>query len=167
MTGGSRECDRMSQILRAGEAEGVRIGGMHVTYLARSGSTHDAMGIYAISLAPRSPGAGLHRHAVLTETFEIHAGVLTLRIDGRDLDAGPGDFVLIPPGQPHAFANRGGEPVRFTLSFTPALAREGFFEGLAKLAAANRLSDEDAMERLMRRYDQEPLEGFGGWSELN
>ncbi|WP_336489869.1 cupin domain-containing protein [Methylobacterium nigriterrae] len=156
----------MSQILRAGEGESVRIGGMRVTYLARSRSTHDAMGIYAVSLAPHSPGAGLHRHAVLTETFEVHEGTLSLRIDGRDLDAGAGDFVLIPPGQPHAFANRGDRPVRFTLSFTPALAREGFFEGLAKLAAQGRLSDEDAMERLMRRYDQEPLEGFGGWSEI-
>ncbi|MEA1831858.1 cupin domain-containing protein [Methylobacterium durans] len=155
----------MGQILRAGEGAHVRINGMEITYLARSASTHDAMGIYGVTLAARSPGAGLHRHAALTETFEVHAGTLAMRIDGRDVDLGPGDFVLIPPGQPHAFANRSQAPVRFTLSFTPALEREGFFEGLAKLAAENRLADEVAMERLMRRYDQEPLEGFDGWSE--
>ncbi|MER2266558.1 cupin domain-containing protein [Methylobacterium oxalidis] len=156
----------MGQILRAGEGAHVRINGMEITYLARSASTHDAMGIYGVILAPRSPGAGLHRHARLTETFEVHEGTLAMRIEGRDLDLGPGDFVLIPPGQPHAFANRGTVPVRFTLSFTPALEREGFFEGLAKLAAENRLSDDAALERLMRHYDQEPLEGFGGWREV-
>lgn len=157
----------MGQVLRAGEGESLTIGGMRVTYLARSGATRDAIGIYGLVLAPRSAGAGLHRHKILTETFHVHEGRLSLRIEGRDLDLGPRDFVLIPPGQPHAFANRGDVPVSFTLSFTPALSREGFFEGLAALSAEGRLGDEDAMEELMRGYDQEPLEGFGGWSALD
>ncbi len=157
----------MGQVYRAGGAPNVMIGGMRVHYLARSGATRDALGIYRVELAPRSPGAGLHRHARLTETFEVHTGRLTVRIEGHTLELGPGDFVLIPPDQPHAFANRGDEPVRFTLSFTPALAREGFFEGLAELAAADRLGDEAAMDALMARYDQEPLEGFSGWSSID
>ncbi len=156
----------MGQTYRAGGAPNVTIGGMKVHYLARSTATRDALGIYRIELAPRTPGAGLHRHARLTETFEVHAGRLALRIEGHSLELGPGDFVLIPPGQPHAFCNRGDAPVCFTLSFTPALGREGFFEGLAALAAEDRLSDEAAMDDLMGRYDQEPLEGFAGWSSL-
>ncbi len=42
---------------------GATIGGMQVRYLARSDATGDAIGIYAVTLAARSPGAGLHRHA--------------------------------------------------------------------------------------------------------
>ncbi|TNC11083.1 cupin domain-containing protein [Methylobacterium terricola] len=145
---------------------GVTIGGMRVRYLARSDSTGDAIGIYAVTLAARSPGAGLHRHARLTEAFEVHDGALTLRLGERDVTAGPGDFVLVRPGEPHAFANRGDTPVRFTLTFTPALHREGFFEGLAALAAEDRLRDEGAMRALMAAYDQEPLAGFAGWSEV-
>ncbi len=57
--------------------------------------------------------------------------------------------------------------MRFTLSFAPALGREGFFEGLARLAAAGRLSDRAAMADLMARYDQEPLAGFAAWSEVS
>jgi len=145
---------------------GVTIGGMQVRYLARGDVTGDAIGIYAITLAPHSPGAGLHRHARLTEAFEVHAGALTLRLGERDVTAGPGDFVLVRPGIAHAFANRGDEPVRFTLTFTPALRREGFFEGLAALAAEDRLRDEGAMRALMAAYDQDPLAGFAGWSEV-
>lgn len=141
---------------------GATIGGMRVRYLARS----DATGIYAVTLAARSPGAGLHRHARLTEAFEVHEGALTLRLNGRDVTAGPGEFVLVRPGEPHAFANRGDAPVRFTLTFTPALRREGFFEGLAALAREGRLQDEPAMRALMAAYDQEPLAGFAGWSEV-
>ncbi|AWN54182.1 cupin domain-containing protein [Methylobacterium sp. 17Sr1-1] len=145
---------------------GVTIGGMQVRYLARSDATHDAIGIYGMTLAPRSPGAGLHRHARLTEAFEVHEGALTLRLNDRDVTVGPGGFVLVRPGEPHAFANRGIEPVRFTLTFTPALRREGFFEGLAALATEDRLRDEGAMRALMAAYDQEPLAGFAGWSEF-
>ncbi|OAS24471.1 cupin domain-containing protein [Methylobacterium platani] len=144
---------------------GVTIGGMRVRYLARSDATGDAIGIYAVTLAARSPGAGMHRHARLTEAFEVHDGTLTIRLNDRDVTAGAGDFVLVRPGEAHAFANRGDEPVRFTLTFTPALRREGFFEGLAALAAEDRLRDEGAMRALMEAYDQEPLAGFGGWSE--
>ncbi|MGT2487609.1 cupin domain-containing protein [Methylobacterium oryzae CBMB20] len=102
----------------------------------------------------------------MTETFSVEAGRLALHVDGADHDLGPGDFALIPPGVAHAFANRGDRPARFTLSFAPALGREGFFEGLAKLAAEGRLSDQAAMTELMARYDQEPLAGFAGWSDI-
>lgn len=156
----------MAALIRHGAKPDVVFGGVRVTYLARSDSTADALGIYRLELAPGTPGAGLHRHARLTETFAVEAGTLALHLDGADLDLGAGDFALVRPGTPHAFANRCDQPVRFTLSFTPALAREGFFEGLADLAVSERLSDAAAMEDLMLRYDQEPLAGFDGWSAL-
>jgi len=154
----------MAALIRHDAKPDVAFGGVRVTYLARSDATTDALGIYRLTLDPGTPGAGLHRHARLTETFAVEAGTLALHLDGAEFDLGPGDFALVRPGTPHAFANRSDQPVRFILSFTPALAREGFFESLADLAAAERLSDAEAMEDLMLRYDQEPLAGFGGWS---
>lgn len=156
----------MATLVRHDAKPDVVFGGVSVTYLARSDATADVLGIYRLALDPRTPGAGLHRHARLTETFAVEAGTLALHLDGTDLDLGPGDFALVRPGKPHAFANRSDQPVRLTLSFTPALAREGFFEGLADLAARGHLSDAEAMEDLMLRYDQEPLAGLDGWSAL-
>ena len=156
----------MGSIVGGGDGAPVVIGGMRVRYLARSDATGDGMGIYRVEMDPRAPGAGLHRHAVLTEAFDVHEGRLTLRIGEADHELRPGDFALIPPGVAHAFANRSDRPVRYTLSFTPALGREGFFEGLAALAAEGRLSDAAAMTALMRRHDQEPLAGFAEWSAL-
>ncbi|SDM45073.1 Mannose-6-phosphate isomerase, cupin superfamily [Methylobacterium phyllostachyos] len=156
----------MAALIHQDAKPDVVFGGVRVTYLARSDATADVLGIYRLELDPRTPGAGLHRHARLTETFAVEAGTLALHLDGADLDLGPGDFALVRPGTPHAFANRSDQPVRLTLSFTPALAREGFFEGLADLAKSERLSDAEALEELMLRYDQEPLAGFEGWSAL-
>jgi quercetin dioxygenase-like cupin family protein len=157
----------MTALVHHGLSPDAVIGGMRVTYLARSDETADALGIYRVDMDPRTPGAELHRHARLTETFAIESGRLSLHVDGTDHDLGPGDFALIPPGIAHAFANLGDRPVRFTLSFAPALGREGFFEGLARLAAEGRLSDQVAMTDLMARHDQEPLAGLAGWSTVS
>lgn len=157
----------MASVVQRGLGANAVIGGMRISYLARSDETADGLGIYRVAMDPRTPGAGLHRHARLTETFSVEAGRLALRVADTDHDLGPGDFALIPPGVPHAFANRGDQPLRFTLSFAPALGREGFFEGLARLAAEGRLADQAAMTDLMARYDQEPLAGFAGWSDVS
>ncbi|MGH1591190.1 cupin domain-containing protein [Methylobacterium phyllosphaerae] len=157
----------MASVVQRGLGANAVIGGMRISYLARSDETADGLGIYRVAMDPRTPGAGLHRHARLTETFSVEAGRLALRVADADHDLGPGDFALIPPGVAHAFANRGDKPLRFTLSFAPALGREGFFEGLARLAAEGRLADQAAMTDLMARYDQEPLAGFAGWSDVS
>lgn len=156
----------MAALIRRDAKPDVVFGGVRVTYLARSDATADILGIYRLKLNPGTPGAGLHPHARLTETFAVEVGTLALHLDGTDLDLGPGDFALVRPSTPHAFANRSDQPVRFTLSLTPTLAREGFFEGLADLAKSERLADAEAIEDLMLRYDQEPLAGFEGWSAL-
>ncbi len=145
-----------------GTGKQVIIGAMTVEYLSTSPLTDDAIGIYQITIAPEGPGAGLHYHHRITEAFHIHKGTLSMILDGQEIEAEPGDFVLVRPEITHAFANRGKVPVVFTLTFTPALAREGFFEGLAELWATKRLSDKDAMQTLIAKYDQIRVEGLRG-----
>ncbi len=151
-------------ILRQGEGPTVRMGPNSITYKTRSETTGDAVGIYELTLAPGMPGAGPHYHKIMTEMFHILSGTLSMLVDDEIIQAGPGDFIQVPPGVVHAFDNRGKETVRFMLSFTPALAREGFFEGLAELAVSGRFGDAAAMKDLMDRYDQVPTEGIDGWS---
>lgn len=153
-------------ILRNGEGPTLSLGGNTITYKTRSESTNDALGIYELTLRPGSPGAGPHYHKIMTEMFHVLSGTLSMMVGDQTVEVGPGDFVQIPPGVEHAFANRGKETARFMLSFTPALAREGFFEGLAELARTNRMTDEAAMRDLMDRYDQVPTRGIDGWSEM-
>src|ERR1700761_7158675 len=56
------------------------------------------------------PGEGprLHRHPY-DETWVVIDGNLTFQAGDEQLDAGPGDIVLVPPGTPHKFTNRGPE----------------------------------------------------------
>jgi mannose-6-phosphate isomerase-like protein (cupin superfamily) len=56
------------------------------------------------------PGQGprLHRHSY-DETWVVIEGNLTFQAGDQELDAGPGDIVLVPPETPHKFINRGPE----------------------------------------------------------
>lgn len=54
------------------------------------------------------PGQGplLHKHPY-DETWVVNAGNLTFQAGDEQLDAGPGDIVIVPPDTPHKFINNG------------------------------------------------------------
>ena len=54
------------------------------------------------------PGAGpdLHRHPY-SETWIVQAGKALFTADGQELEAGPGDILVVGPETPHKFKNIG------------------------------------------------------------
>jgi len=47
-------------------------------------------------------------------------GELVFEVEGEEIVAGPGTFVLVPPGVEHTFANRGDTAARFLNVHAPA-----------------------------------------------
>jgi quercetin dioxygenase-like cupin family protein len=79
--------------------------------------------------------AAAHVHPFQTERFEILEGRLGFRIDGKEIEAGPGDAAVVPPGTPHRFWNAGDEEARFQCEIRPALQFESLIETMFTLAA--------------------------------
>ena len=54
------------------------------------------------------PGAGprLHRHDY-AETFIVEAGAVRFRVADTEIEAGPGDIVVVEAGTPHGFTSLG------------------------------------------------------------
>jgi mannose-6-phosphate isomerase-like protein (cupin superfamily) len=102
-------------VVRPGE--GHRVG--NVEFLARSADT-PRFNLALIELGPRRDGPGEHAHAAEDDAFLILEGELTFTVEGEDVVAGPGTFVLVPPGVRHSFANRGDAPVRLVNVHAPA-----------------------------------------------
>ena len=73
------------------------------------------------------------------------------------LRAKAGDFVLVPPGVPHGFANPGEGPAKMVLVISPAGAHEHYFEELAELLAKPGAPDAEAIAELRSRYDTEQV----------
>jgi mannose-6-phosphate isomerase-like protein (cupin superfamily) len=59
-------------------------------------------------LVNNEPGAGpdLHRHPY-SETWIVRSGKVRFTADGEDIEADPGDIVVVSPETPHKFKNVG------------------------------------------------------------
>jgi quercetin dioxygenase-like cupin family protein len=85
-----------------------------------------------------APGGHLpvaHVHPNLSERFEITSGTLTLKVDGKTIEATEGDVVTIEPGQAHYFCNKTDDEVSFKVEVRPALKIESVLETMYGLAA--------------------------------
>jgi len=102
-------------VVRPGE--GWRVA--NVEFLARSEDT-PRFNLAVITIEPHRDGPGEHAHAAEDDSFYILEGELTFTVEGEEVVAGPGTFVLVPPGVRHTFANRGGAAVRLVNVHAPA-----------------------------------------------
>jgi mannose-6-phosphate isomerase-like protein (cupin superfamily) len=93
----------MHKVIRLGELE-PSPGGT-ITF---EGEPHGS-GV-SFFLVNNQPGAGpdLHRHPY-SETWIVRAGRGRFTADGEEIDAGPGDIVVVGQKTPHMFKNVGDE----------------------------------------------------------
>ncbi len=76
----------------------------------------------------------------------------------RYLSGGPGAFLHVPPGLPHAFANTSGAATRVLFQSLVPGGRDNYFDELAEVLRAGRgHPDPAAVADLRRRYDIEQL----------
>ena len=102
-------------VVRPGE--GHRVG--NVEFLARSADT-PRFNLAVIEIQAHRGGPPIHAHAAEDDSFYILEGELTFILGDEEVVAGPGTFVLVPPGVPHSFANRGAAVARFVNVHAPA-----------------------------------------------
>src|SRR3954451_3078456 len=95
---------------------GHRVG--NVEFLARSADTPR----FTLGIIDFAAGRELeaHVHEDEDDSFYILEGELTFLVDGEELKAPAGTFVLIPPGVEHGFRNETDAPVRILNVHAPA-----------------------------------------------
>jgi quercetin dioxygenase-like cupin family protein len=62
-----------------------------------------------------APGGRIprHRHDSIEHEQVVLAGAMLVDLDGREVEVGAGDCLLIPAGVAHSYRNPGHEPVTF------------------------------------------------------
>ena len=70
------------------------------------GEDHGATTSLILDHSEPGHGPRLHKHPY-DETWVVIAGNLTFQAGQEQLEAGPGDIVIVPPDTPHKFTNRG------------------------------------------------------------
>ena len=77
--------------------------------------------------APTSMKPPVHLHPAQDERFEVHAGELSVHMDGETHVVRAGESLEVPRGTPHKMWNAGTEPVRGSWQVRPALRTADFF----------------------------------------
>ena len=72
-------------------------GGTETHYLATGAQTGGDFGLYRWEMGPRRSGPDPHFHRSISESFYVLGGAVRLHDGNRWRDAGPGDFLHVPP----------------------------------------------------------------------
>jgi mannose-6-phosphate isomerase-like protein (cupin superfamily) len=96
---------------------GRRVG--NVEFLALSEHS-PRFNLSIITMAPGREGPSAHVHDDEDDAFYVLDGELVFMVDGDDVPAPAGTFVLVGPGVRHTFVNRTSTPVRILNIHAPA-----------------------------------------------
>ena len=107
--------ERGAIVVRPGP--GLQVG--NVEFLARSEDT-PRFNLAVITIQPHRHGPPEHAHQAEDDAFYMLEGELVFTVEGEDVVAGPGTFVLVPPALRHTFENRTDEVARFVNVHAPA-----------------------------------------------
>jgi mannose-6-phosphate isomerase-like protein (cupin superfamily) len=128
-----------------------------VGYLATGATTDGQFGLYRFDLAAVPPGGSAptgHYHRTISESFFILEGTVSLYNGETWRDTTAGDYLYVPPGGIHGFANNSGAPASMLILFTPGAPREAYFVELADIAASGRQLTSAEWTELWARHDQ-------------
>jgi len=112
-------------VLGPDDGEAVWFQDNRMTIKAKAAETGGTFGLLA-AWAPAGGATPLHVHHHADEAFWILEGRLRIRCGEEEFTAGPGSFVLLPRGVPHAFVVEGGEEARLLIILSPG-GSEAFF----------------------------------------
>lgn len=120
-------------ITLAGQGRVVRAFGDEVEFLIEG--KHNA-GAFCSFMVSTPPGGGPppHSHAREDEWFHVLEGTVSFYVDGKWIDAVPGDTVYAPKAGVHAFRNNTDQATRMLVHAAPAGFEDFFDEAAAEFA---------------------------------
>jgi uncharacterized protein (TIGR03086 family) len=122
-------------IARAVESETLHLGSGTMQLLLDAPATGGALSAHRVQLSEGQVGANPHTHACTSELFFVLDGSIDVLAGGDVLTATTGDLVVVPPGNPHAFAASAERSADVLVMVTPGTERFEFFRALSRAMA--------------------------------
>jgi quercetin dioxygenase-like cupin family protein len=133
--------------LQAREAEHIAgDAGLGVTLLVDL----EQIGVVEVRSEPGAIAPPLHLHARHAELFFVLEGELTVRLEDRELRAGAGTWVFVPPDVVHTFSVTGDSRAHFLDFHVPSCGFGDFVRGL------HAAESEDELRAVRAAFDQQP-----------
>src|SRR5262249_36315786 len=128
------------KLVAPGEGKTVMLFGVRFSYKVVSADSGGSLAVLEVEI-PSGTLVKPHNHSREDEFSLVLSGMVGARIGDRLLAAGPGTYLVKPPGPPHAMWTAGGGPAKGAESLPPP-GLEGYFEELAPILAQHRTPPE-------------------------
>jgi quercetin dioxygenase-like cupin family protein len=122
-----------------------------VRLLADSSATGGALSAQRVFLGRGAEGANPHRHTRSSELFYVLDGSVQILAGTEVVTMQQGDFAVVPPHLPHAFAATADSGADLLIVITPGVERFGYFRLTARLLQGQATPDE--LLAAQDRYD--------------
>lgn len=151
--------DQGAVFVRAGDAETLGGDPSTIRLFADSSATGGALSSQRVTLGPGANGAVPHHHGNSAELFFILGGSLQVLAGADVVTANEGDFLVVPPRMPHAFAAAPGESADVLIVITPGVERFEYFRLLDRVRRGEASPQEilDSQERFDNHFLDSPV----------
>ena len=147
-------------VRQPGEGRTLSMRGQTMTWKTVGEQTDGKIAILLYEGPSEAPGPPRHYHEETHEVGHILEGAIKLRMDGRELEAGPGSTFYIPPNVVHDWSAEGNDPVKLMGFSLPAGIENYFIELIEMMERAPSWPPDDPSQILAlgRQYDQITVE---------
>jgi quercetin dioxygenase-like cupin family protein len=133
----------------------INIGPIKLKFLQTKDDTEGGVDMFEMTLQPNARMPIPHYHENWDETIYGLTGITRWRVDGRDVDVGPGETLFIKRGVVHEFNNRTAESATALCTLSPGVLGPQYFRDMAGLLGAG-APDPAKMKETMLRYGLVP-----------
>jgi mannose-6-phosphate isomerase-like protein (cupin superfamily) len=141
-------------VIGPGDGKQVQLGAIGARFMIDREASGGGFSLVEHPMSPRALGAPLHRHAHEDEYSYVLAGRVGVQLGDDVVYGKPGDLIVKPRGQWHAFWNAGDEAARVLEIISPG-GFERYFERAAGLFSAGGPPNPDALVALADEYGLE------------
>ena len=137
-------------------SEAIRVGPITIRFRVEAEESGGSVTMFEFDVPAGIELPAAHSHDGYEETVYGLEGALTWTIEGRQVEVGPGEVLVIPRGAVHAFANPSDTDARALAVVTPGILGPAYFREVAEIldaaAAAGGPPDFVALAEVMRRH---------------
>ncbi|MEU1127491.1 cupin domain-containing protein [Streptomyces sp. NPDC005899] len=146
-------------LTRHAEAETCADPSSVMTLLADSDGSGGGCTSYRSTFAEGAVGAPAHFHTRASELFFVLGGALRVLVGEEVTVLREGDFLLVPPRTPHAFAAAPGSTADVLFVFTPGMGRFDYLRLLGRVMRGEADPKEiaESAERFDNHYVDSPV----------
>jgi quercetin dioxygenase-like cupin family protein len=138
--------------------EEIRVGQLAIRFLVEGSASGGSVAMFELDVPVGAKVPVAHSHDAYEETIYGIEGVLTITLEGRPHEVGPGDALCIPRGAVHRFDNLHSADSKTLAIITPGILGPDYFREIAAVikASVGGPPDPTKIGEVMRRHGLTP-----------